>query len=444
MSQQARSQHTPTATIDPNIVIVITHDTGRHIGPYHRGVHTPHLERVAGKGVVFEQAYATAPQCSPSRASLLTGLYPHQTGMIGLAHLGFTLNKEAYQRTLPRLLAKQGYSTHLYGLQHEAENPKDLGYHSVTTAKSQGAPKEFARWVTPQTVHFLESAPPTPFYLMIGFQETHRPFDETTTPLDHIQVPLYLPDTPLFRRDIANLNEQVQRADEAVGAIYTALERTGLAEKTVFIFTTDHGISEFGAKGTLRDPGIEISLIMAGPYGLSGGRRIGSLVSNLDVYATILDLCGIMPLPGTQGFSLLPMIEEQRGQVRDTILAELTYHVAYDPQRAIRTTTTKYIKSFEPRPIHPAVHMDASAVKDYFHDHGVFAMPRDPEMLFDLQHDPHERNNLLHDVTMKATLERLRAAVQTWMHTTNDPLAQGPVPAPANAKLKDVSDYDPE
>jgi arylsulfatase A-like enzyme len=444
MDQQAMPQQTHETKSRPNIVMVITHDTGRHIGPYRRGVETPYLEQLAEKGVVFDQAYATAPQCSPSRASFLTGLYPHETGMIGLAHIGFALNTEASQRTLPRLLAKGGYTTHLYGFQHEAVNPTDLGYQHVITAKRKGAPKEFAQAVTPEVIKFLESDPTTPFYLMIGFQETHRPFPETNTPLEHIQVPPYLPDTPLFRRDIANLNEQVKSVDEAVGAIYHALERTDVVENTVFIFTTDHGISEFGAKGTLRDPGIEISLVMIGPYGLSGGRRIGALVSNLDVYATILDFGGIHPLHGTRGSSLLPLLANKVDQVRDTIFAELTYHVAYDPQRAIRTQTTKYIKSFEPRPIQLAVHVDASAVKDYFRDRGVFEMPRDPEMLFNLQIDPHERNNLAHKMTMQENLELFRSELQAWMQSTHDPLAQGPVPPPPHAKLKDLSDYDPD
>ena len=75
----------------PNVVIVITHDTGRHLGAYGRRVATPNLDRLAAEGVLFEQAFCSAPQCSPSRASLLTGLVPHRHGLIGLAHRGFRL-----------------------------------------------------------------------------------------------------------------------------------------------------------------------------------------------------------------------------------------------------------------------------------------------------------------------------------------------------------------
>src|SRR6266545_3265607 len=93
-----------TPNMPPNVVIVITHDTGRHLGAYGRGVATPSLDRLAAEGVLFEQAFCPAPQCSPSRASLLTGLMPHRHGLIGLAHRGFRLHPDALQRTLPRLL----------------------------------------------------------------------------------------------------------------------------------------------------------------------------------------------------------------------------------------------------------------------------------------------------------------------------------------------------
>ena len=115
----------------PNVVIVITHDTGRHLGAYGRAVATPNLDRLADEGVLFEQAFCTAPQCSPSRASLLTGLVPHRHGLIGLAHRGFRLQPAALRRTLPRLLGGAGYRTHLFGFQHEAADPRDLGYQQV-------------------------------------------------------------------------------------------------------------------------------------------------------------------------------------------------------------------------------------------------------------------------------------------------------------------------
>src|SRR3954451_2970295 len=104
-----------TLSMPPNVVIAITHDTGRHLGAYGRRVITPNLDRLAAEGVLFEQAFCAAPQCSPSRASLLTGLVPHKHGLIGLTHRGFSMRADALQRTLPRLLSVAGYQTHLFG-----------------------------------------------------------------------------------------------------------------------------------------------------------------------------------------------------------------------------------------------------------------------------------------------------------------------------------------
>ena len=113
----------------PNVLMVITHDTGRHLGCYGRGVETPNLNSLGGEGVVFANFFCTAPQCSPSRASFLTGRYPHSNGLIGLTHRGFHLNLG--EPLLPALLAGEGYSTHLFGFQHESSDPYALGYQEV-------------------------------------------------------------------------------------------------------------------------------------------------------------------------------------------------------------------------------------------------------------------------------------------------------------------------
>lgn len=115
----------------PNILMFITHDTGRHLGCYGADVETPSINRLAERGVLFTQAYCTAPQCSPFRGSLLTGMVPHRHGLIGLAHRGFRLRPGV--ALLPRILAEAGYSTHLFGIQHETHHLRaaELGYPSI-------------------------------------------------------------------------------------------------------------------------------------------------------------------------------------------------------------------------------------------------------------------------------------------------------------------------
>lgn len=427
----------------PNIVIVITHDTGRHLGAYGRPVATPHLNALAAEGVLFEQAYCSAPQCSPSRGSLLTGLVSHRHGLIGLTHRGFSLRSEVLKGTLPSLLGDAGYRTHLFGFQHEAADPHDLGYQQVVQPPSSARRRHLCRDVAPAAAEFLASSPAEPFFAMVGFEETHRPFAPTDTPLDEMQVPAFLPDTPVVRRDIADLEGAVREVDAAVGQLLAALDRSGIAERTLFIYTTDHGIAFPGAKGTLFDPGLEVALIARGPGGFSGGRRLRGLVSNVDLLPTILDLCGVTPVGGLDGVNLLPMVSGEVQDVRRELFAELTYHTAYDPMRGIRTERYKYIRSFAERPLHLPAHVDASPTKDLLRDSGYFEERRPPEMLFDLLHDPLERTNLASDPAHASVRESLRDRLDGWMLETIDSLLDGDVAAPAGARLTPADAYAP-
>ena len=195
----------------PNVVIVITHDTGRHLGAYGRRVATPNLDRLAAEGVLFEQAFCTAPQCSPSRASLLTGLMPHRHGLIGLAHRGFRLHPDALQRTLPRLLGDAGYRTHLFGFQHEAADPYDLGYQQVVQPPSTGSRPHLCRDVAPAAADFWPAGRRSRSSRWSASRRHTGRSSRPITSLADVQVPAFLPDTPVVRRDIADLEGAVRQ-----------------------------------------------------------------------------------------------------------------------------------------------------------------------------------------------------------------------------------------
>ncbi len=324
----------------PNILIVITHDTGRHLGCYGGGVETPNIDRFAEQGVKFTNAFCTAPQCSPSRGSLITGKMPHTNGLIGLTHRGFRLNPGL--KTLPALLAQAGYSTHLFGFQHEAPDAHSLGYQHVSEKKGGFSCKS----VAPLAIDFLASAPKEPFFAMVGFSETHRKFPEVDEAPDGIAVPPYLPDHPDVRRDVAGLNILVRRVDDAFGAIADKLDETGLSQKTLVILTTDHGIAFPGAKATLFDPGVEIMFLARGEGYFSGGKVIDGLVSNMDITPTLLEIAGVTVPDEVEGKSLLPFVSGTSDEIRDELFLELTFHAAFDPIRAVRTRCFKYIRNF--------------------------------------------------------------------------------------------------
>jgi len=420
----------------PNILMVISHDTGRHLGCYGVDVDTPNFDRIAKDGLIFTNLFCTAPQCSPSRASILTGMYPHNHGLIGLTHRGFRLG---VCKLLPAILSENGYQTYLFGFQHESPDPYLLGYKNVVRGKSNSCID-----VTPLLVEFLRSKPRKPFFAMVGFNETHRPFPSYDGPIDRIKPLPYLPDEPDVRRDIGGLNILIRRMDKSIGCILDTLEETGLDEDTLLIYTTDHGIAFPGAKATLFDPGIEVALLMRGPEPFCGGRVINALLSNVDIMPTILDLCGI-PIPvEVQGKSMLPLIRGEIDRIRSEVYLELTYHAAYDPIRGVRTERYKYIRSFEWRPYWLPPNVDPGLSKEVARRYGYFNRIRPVEMLFDLSKDPFERINLADDPSYRDVLKHMRYKLYNWMKETRDPLlTQGYIQPPPGARVTPPLSYEP-
>jgi arylsulfatase A-like enzyme len=425
----------------PNILFIITHDTGRHLGCYGRGAPSPNLDKLAEEGVKFTQAFCTAPQCSPSRASVLTGLMPHRHGLIGLAHRGFRLRNDV--SLLPKLLSQAGYSTHLFGLQHETtwDRVSELGYQHVHRPDGLSCLK-----VTPLLLDLLSKEPPQPFFASVGFTETHRPFPKLEQTPPQVKVPPFLPDEPDVRHDVAELNEAVRRVDESVGHIVEALKKSRLWDNTLLIFTTDHGIAFPGAKATLFDPGIEIALIMHGPDEFNGGKVIDAMVSNADLMPTLCEVAGVEPPTDIDGKSLLPLLRGKVTKLHERLFLELTYHAAYDPMRGVRTERFKYIRSFADRPFWLPPNVDNGLTKDWYKRNRpeVFKTPRPKEMLFDLQSDPLERNNLVGKPEFEPVLNEIRATLDRWMEATDDPIRLGHVRPPKGARVTPSNVWGPE
>ncbi len=424
----------------PNILVVITHDSGRQFGCYGAGVETPHIDRLGDEGVRFTNAFCTAPSCSAARASAWTGLYPHRHGLIGLTHRGFRLQPDV--RRLPALLAGAGYGTHLFGVHHEEPDPRLMGYqHVVARPRLHSIPA-----LLPKLRDFLASGPSQPFYANVGFVETHRPFPQRHPygDADAVTVPGWLPDTLWVREDLAMLNGMVQAVDGAVGQIDAMLREAGLADNTLLICTTDHGIAFPNAKATLRDAGIGVALVARGPGGFDGGRRIDRLVSTMDLTPTLLELAGADVPDGLDGRSLLPLVRDPDAEWRSEFFPEMTYHASYDPMRAVRTERHKYIRSFESRPMMLLPNTDDGHTKSAFIARGAHRVERPMELLYDLSTDPDEMKNLAGDPAHADTLAELRGRVQRHMETTDDPLLAGPVPRPDGAIITPLGAITPE
>lgn len=425
----------------PNILYLHSHDTGRYVQPYGHAVPTPNLQRLAEEGVLFREAFCGGPTCSPSRAALLTGQYPHSSGMLGLAHRGFRLND--FRRHMAHVLRSSGYQSVLTGQQHEAarEEVDRLGYERIVKLENGGDQAQVAR----AAAEFFRLRHDAPFFLSVGFEQTHRRYPEPGPAEDprFCRPPAPIPDTPETRRDMAAFKASARLLDEGMGGVLNALEETGLAGNTLVICTTDHGLAFPAMKCNLTDHGTGVMLIMRGPGGFAGGKVCDAMVSQVDIFPTVCDLLGIQPPPWLQGTSFMPVIRGEAEEVREEVFAEVTYHAAYEPMRCVRTRRWKYIRRFDDRgrPVLP--NCDDSPSKDVWLKSGWGTRALAKEELYDLAFDPNEAHNLSSDPSVAAVLDEMRARLERYMRSTDDPLLRGPVPAPSGARVNDPDGLSP-
>jgi arylsulfatase A-like enzyme len=234
---------------------------------------------------------------------------------------------------------------------------------------------------------------------------------------------------------MASFKASARSLDQGIGAVLNGLHQFGLNERTLIICTTDHGLAFPNAKATLFDRGIGVMLIMRGPNGFSGGKLVDSLVSQIDLYPTLMDVAGVEHPPFLQGASLMPVVDGETDRIHDEIHAEVTYHAAYEPQRCVRTDRWKYIRRFDDYPTTVLSNCDDSATKEVMVEAGWGDELVPPEQLYDLLLDPGEARNLTESASHRETLGQMRARLEEWMERTDDPIRQGPIAAPPGAEI---------
>ncbi|MDZ7672044.1 MAG: sulfatase [Halanaerobiales bacterium] len=419
----------------PNILYIHSHDTGRYIEPYGHLIPTPNLKKLAKEGVLFRKAFSAAPTCSPSRASLLTGQYPHNNKQFGLVNRGFELPDTS--KHIVNVLKNKGYLSTLIGMQHIRSNPNSIGYDNVLDVKNNNSEN-----VTPKACKFIEKSIEEPFFLSIGFEETHRPFHELEddTTINYTNPPTPIPDTYQTRKDMAEYKQSAKILDQGIGKIFKTLKENDLYNNTIIIFTTDHGIPFPNMKCNLSDHGIGVSLIIRGPYGFEKGKVIDSMVSQIDIFPTLCEIIGIKKPDWLQGQSFLSLIKGDKESINEEIFAEVNYHTAYEPMRAVRTNKWKYIRRYRNRTKPFLSNTDESYSKDVLLENDWADTYIYKEELYNLMLDPNEADNLAYDKTKAEILEEMRNRLDRWMKETDDPLENGPVPRPESALVSKDED----
>jgi N-sulfoglucosamine sulfohydrolase len=423
-----------------NVLVLIADDLGMHLGCTGDSVaKTPNLDALAKSGTRFPYSFASVSSCSPSRATMLTGMPTHQCGQYGLAHPPHNSYSFKTVKGLPALLNPAGYHTGVIGKLHV--QPKEVYPFDEEIADPGRNPVSMAA----KAKKFIEGAGDKPFFLWMGFTDPHRAaqgfantnkypagvpaikFDPKTLP-----VPYHLPDTAEVRQDLAEYYESVARLDHGVGMMLKVLEETKHTDDTLVIFLSDNGIPFAGAKTNLYDVSLNLPFIVRKP-GQKTGIVNEAMISYTDLTPTILDWCGVKPPTGLPGKSWLPILEEAKPKDWDVVYASHQQHevTMYYPMRMVRTRTHKLLLNIANGLEYPhasdlwgsptwqsilksnTTMMGQRSVEQY--------LKRPKEELYDLTADPNELKNLAGDAKQASMLKDLQDKLATWRKATNDP-----------------------
>lgn len=420
------------ATPRPNFVLVIADDVSADdLGCYgHPTIATPHLDRLAAEGLRFTQAYLTASSCSPSRCSVITGRYPHNTGAPELH-----TELPAGQFLFPQALRAAGYHTVLSGKNHMGPAVR-AAFDEVRTGEGPGRQEDW--------VEVLRERPrDRPFFCWFASSDAHRGWQQDGhapryRPEDAV-VPPWLVDGPRTRRDLAGYYHEVSRADHYVGELRAELERQGIAGDTYVVFLSDNGRPFPRCKTRLYDSGIKTPLIAWRPGALATGVS-ESLISAIDLAPTILELAGVAVDARVQGVSFAAVLADPAQEVRRYAFAEHNWHVFSAHERMVRTGEWLLIRNawpgrqllcVEAGPRYPAgaeLWAAEAAGRLGPDQRDVFRVPRPALELFRCSDDPHQLRDLAGDERYREVRESLEAVLDRWAEETGDTVPVDPTP----------------
>lgn len=421
----AQADDTP---VRPNFVIFVADDLGwEDSGPYgNPHVRTPTMDRLAAEGLVFDQAILTTSSCSPSRASILTGRYPHNTGAPELHQ-----PLPADQVLLATPLRQVGYYTAAVGKWHLGAATKPQ-FDAVIPG---GGPSGAEDWLPA----VRDRPRDRPFFLWLAAIDPHRNYIPGTIASPHdpaqVVVPPYLPDTPEVRSDLAHYYDEITRFDANVGAVLEELAQQAVLDQTFVLVISDNGRPFPRSKTRLLDSGIRTPFIVRWPAAdFRPGSRTDALVSAIDIVPTVLELAHAAPLPSAQGESFAPVLQDPAAPGRRLAFAEHNWHDYTAYERAARDARFTYVRNYRPdlpaTPPADAVNSPTYTAMRRLELDGrlntaqrdSFVAPRPAEELYDNHADPHSLHNLVADPTYAAELQQLRTALNEWIRRTDDRL----------------------
>ncbi len=433
-SYQPRPQTPAPATQKPNILWITCEDISPYLGCYGDPYAiTPHLDRLAGESILYSNAYATAPVCSPARSCLITGLYATS---LGTQHLRSDVRLPARVEPFPKVLRAAGY--YCSNNYKEDYNFTDAGIWDDSS----------------QTAHWRGRRLHQPFFSVFNLMSTHQGkingsdeefFQTYRSKLsaaeqhdaDALPLPPYYPDTPTVRKIWARYYDLITFMDKQVGDLLAQLDRDGLTDNTIVFFFSDHGMGLPRFKRTLYDSGLHVPLMVRIPAryhhlsALAPGSRTDRLVSFVDFAPTVLNLAGVPAPDVMQG---KPFLGATPAQPRRYIYgASSRVDEVYEMSRCVRDKRYKYIRHFMPHLPHvqPSEYPDRAEIMQELRrvaESGALIGPqkrfweptKEAEELYDTQSDPHEIRDLADSPAHRDIRDRLSRELRAWMLESHD------------------------
>lgn len=423
----------------PNFILIIADDMAwDDCGACgHPNIQTPNIDKLADNGMMFHNAFLTTSSCSPSRASIITGTYPHQTDA---EQLHWPLPEEKI--TFVEKLKEAGYWTGQAGKWHLGDHVKGR-FHMLAEENMDELEKTYGELPKSDDsgahlwVPLLEHLPDDqPFFLWLAATDPHRGYQEGIIEdphtIDDVILPPYVPDTEEVRKDYALYYDEISRLDSYIGKVVETLEQQGVSDNTLILFISDNGRPFPRDKTTMYDSGIKTPFIVKWPETVEAGTQSESLVSVVDIGATFLSLAGIKSFESSPGRNFSPILSNPDAHIRDRIYGQAHWHDHENFVRAVRDDRYKYIKTFfNDLPLTPPAdalnsgtfseirRLEQNGELDQ-NQRALYYLPRPEEELYDTGNDPHELNNLADNPQYREELTSLRGELLDFMKRYDD------------------------
>lgn len=455
----------------PNILFCLSDDQSYpHASAYGTGfTKTPAFDRIAAEGILFHNAYVSAPSCCPSRSSVLTGQDFYRLRETSMNHTIWPEGLISY----PDVLQAAGYAVGFTGsgwgpgnwqISGRKENPCGPAFNGITV-DPPGSGISRIDYAANFRSFLDRKAPGTPFAFWAGFSEPHRPFERGIGAAHGIvlkegDVPGFLPDVPDVRGDLADYAFEIQHFDAHLGRIIDLLEERGDLDDTLIVVTSDNGMAFPRAKATIYDSGIRMPLAVRWGHRIRAGREADDFLSFADFAPTFLEAAGIKIPKTMTGNSLMPLLDSTASgridSARDHAVFGLERHFpgsrpdgAGYPMRGIRTADYLYIRNLtpgknpvgdRPGPVWPEDDpvggygdTDGSPSKTFLFAHqeeypGIFEKAfgqRPGEELYNVRKDPFNLINLAGDPSYAEVKAKISRKLDAHLKATKDPRALG-------------------